>query len=212
MKPKIALATVSGKAYYLLVKELKKRKIDFLSLLPKQKIPASVEVVITTNKEKKHVNFRNVLVYFFEDEPNQFLDESLRIIQKKEVYEEIKIGIDPGKTFALAILFDKKIMKKMDNLTFDITIESVLEQLFKYPSKTRKVKVGSGLPQIAEKILSALDSKLPVDVVLERVEESRTSNISVHGGFRKKINDMESAVIIAERRGSPWRRKKHFEK
>ncbi len=51
MKAKIAVATVSGKDYYLIVRELKKKKIAFLSLMPDAPIPLDVEVIITTKKE-----------------------------------------------------------------------------------------------------------------------------------------------------------------
>ena len=34
MKTKIAVATVAGKAYFLLINELKERGIDFLSVVP----------------------------------------------------------------------------------------------------------------------------------------------------------------------------------
>ena len=43
MKEKVAVATVSGTAYFLLVNELKERGIDFLSIIPGQPLPAESE-------------------------------------------------------------------------------------------------------------------------------------------------------------------------
>jgi len=69
MKAKIAVATVSGKAYYKLVKELKERDIPFLSLTPRDHIPPSVKVVITTGKERRLITHPNVLVFNEETDP-----------------------------------------------------------------------------------------------------------------------------------------------
>jgi len=48
MRTKIAVATVSGRAYYKLVKELKERGLVFLSLVPGEAIPSTIKVVVTT--------------------------------------------------------------------------------------------------------------------------------------------------------------------
>ena len=64
MKAKVAVATVSGKTYFLVVNELKERNMEFLSLVPGDPVPAEAKVVITTEKEKhlisheKHTSLR----------------------------------------------------------------------------------------------------------------------------------------------------------
>ena len=58
MKEKVAVATVSGKAYFLLVNELRERGVDFLSIIPGQPVPAEAKVVMTTEKEKPLINTR----------------------------------------------------------------------------------------------------------------------------------------------------------
>ncbi len=40
MKAKVAVATVQGKVYFLVVNELKERSIPFLSLIPGQSVPS----------------------------------------------------------------------------------------------------------------------------------------------------------------------------
>jgi hypothetical protein len=44
MKEKVAVATVSGKAYFLLVNELKERGIEFLSVIPGETVPAEAKL------------------------------------------------------------------------------------------------------------------------------------------------------------------------
>ena len=52
MKEKVAVATVQGKAYFLIVNKLNEKNISFISLLPGQSVPAKIKLVITTPEEK----------------------------------------------------------------------------------------------------------------------------------------------------------------
>ena len=60
---KIALATASGKAYYELVRELKQRKIPFVSLMPGDNVSFNIKAVITTQGERHLVNHPHILVF-----------------------------------------------------------------------------------------------------------------------------------------------------
>ena len=63
MKTKVAVATVSGKAYFLIVNELRERNTCFLSLVPGDPVPAEVKVVITTGRERHLIDYERILVY-----------------------------------------------------------------------------------------------------------------------------------------------------
>ena len=63
MRVKVAVVTVQGKAYFLIVDELKRRNIPFYSLIPGETIPIEVKVIITTEKEKPLINHDRILVY-----------------------------------------------------------------------------------------------------------------------------------------------------
>ena len=67
MKKKVAVATVSGKAYYFIVNELKRRGVPFVSILPTDPVPVWVHVVITTKEERAGMKHKNVLEYKDED-------------------------------------------------------------------------------------------------------------------------------------------------
>ena len=97
MKTEVAVATVQGKAYFLIVNKLKERGIPFLSLVPGETVPTDIKVVITTEQEKHLINHEKVLVYDGETAPDAAANEIRKILQGKEAYEKIVIGVDPGK-------------------------------------------------------------------------------------------------------------------
>jgi len=196
MKAKIAVATVSGKAYYWLVNELNKRRIPFLSLIPGESIPPSIKVVLTTKDERKCINHSSVLIYDPEKEPSLIIDEAMRVIQNKKTYGELVIGIDPGKTFGVAVLGDGAVLEKKEQLTLEMAIDSVMTAIDRYPSQTRKIKIGNGVPELAEEMASRLRKAIPKDTTLEIVSETGTSNIK---GLRKKVSDADAAVNIARK-------------
>jgi len=199
MKSEIAVATVSGKAYYLLVKELNKRRIPFLSVVPGEVIPFSIKVVITTKDEKKLIDNPSVLIYNLDEDPSKIVDEAIRIIQNKKAYEELIIGVDPGKTFGVAVLGDENILEKKERLTREMAIDTILTAIKRYPARTRKIKIGNGMPEIAEEVASRLKIAIPEDTSIEIISEAGTSNVRGEGS-RKKISDADAAVNIARRK------------
>jgi hypothetical protein len=75
MREKVAVATVQGKAYFLIVNQLKTQDIPFISLVPGKSVPAKISMVITTEQEKQFVNHDKILVFHGEDELEGLIDE-----------------------------------------------------------------------------------------------------------------------------------------
>ena len=63
MKANVAVATVLGKAYFLILNKLKERNMPFMSLVPGETVPTEVKVVVTTEKEKHKINHEKILVF-----------------------------------------------------------------------------------------------------------------------------------------------------
>jgi predicted RNase H-like nuclease (RuvC/YqgF family) len=204
MKAKIAVATVSGKAYYIIVNELKKKNIPFLSLTPKDSIPIEVRVVITTKEEKHLINHEKILVYQDGTEPEVLVNEALQIIQGKDYYEKIIIGIDPGEVFGLAVLADGKVVETGNCYSVNETLNKIKKTLRSF-GKSRvtsvSVKVGDGTPVCKEKLLRTLDKALPSNVMLETVSEAGTDRYLNEVGHRRGLRDIASAIRIAGRNG-----------
>lgn len=207
-KAKIALATVSGKAYYKLVKELKQRKIPFLSVMPRDHVPLDIKVVITTKGEQHLVKHPDVLVFENEMEPTAVIDEAIRVAQGKQSYDRVIIGIDPGKTFGVAVLADGKVLETVTCSSLEETVNTVSESLGRTPATVNVVKIGNGAPVYAEKLVHLLDMSLPKRVVIETVSEAGTSHFMRETTHRRGSRDVMSAIKIAERNGQVLPRRK----
>jgi len=211
MKAKIAVATVSGKAYYLIVNELKKKNIPFLSLTPNDSIPIEVKVVVTTKEEQYLIHHEKILLYEDGVDPEALVNEALQIIQGKEYYEKIVIGVDPGEVFGLAVLADGKVIKTENCFSIEETLErikNILQSLEKNPQTVFSVKVGDGVPKYKEKLLRDLDNALPSKVTLESVSEAGTDRYLKEEKHRRGLRDIVSAIKIAGRNGYAFQRRK----
>jgi len=206
MKARLAVATVSGKAYYLLVNELKRRKLPFLSLIPQEPIPADIKVVITTEKERHLISHPNVLVFKEDVNLASLVDEAVRTIQGKKAYEKLVIGVDPGKTFGLAVLGDGVVLETLSTSSLQETVNTVEDVIKRTPAESVNVRIGYGTPSYAKEILRLLDKSLPENVVLEMVEEAGTSRYSIEQKHRRGLRDVMSAIRIAGREGKVFPR------
>jgi len=211
MRAKIAVTTVSGKAYYLIVKELKKKKLPFLSLTPNDPIPMETRVVITTEKEKHLINHEKVLAFKDGMEPEALINQALQIARGKEFYEKIVIGVDPGEVFGLAVLVDGKVTETGNCFSVEEAldkIKNILENLKDTPATSVLVKIGDGVPQYKEKLLQALDKALPSNILLESVSEAGTNRHINEAKHRRGLRDIVSAIRIAGRNGRAFPRRK----
>jgi adenosine/AMP kinase len=208
MKAKIAVATVSGKTYYILVNELKKRGIAFLSLRPWDSIPFDVKVVLTTEKERASIRHPNIVIFKNESDSAMVVGEAIRIIQGKKDYEKVVIGVDPGETFGVAILGDGNILETVYCSSLEETLKVVLENLERIRASVKVVKIGNGAPTYTRELLSLLDEYLPKGVAIEIVSEAGTSHFIKDTVHRRGPRDMMSAKMIAGRQGQIYTRRR----
>jgi hypothetical protein len=208
MKAKVAIATLDGKTYFLLVDELKNRNIGFLSLVPGESVPAETKVIITTAKEKPLISHDKILVYNAATEPTAVVNEAVKILQGKEAYEKIVIGIDPGEVTGLAVIADGKLNQSKACLNTHEVIKEVqaLTANINFAVTETVVKIGNGVPLYKE-LLAELDSMLPSNVVLEIVSEAGTDRLTHRDKHRRGLRDITSAIRIAGREGYACPRK-----
>lgn len=208
MKAKIALATVSGRAYYEMVNQLRSKNLSFLSLKPWDPIPSNVKVVITTKEERHLVVHPNVVVFENEANPKLVIDEALLGVQGKQSYEKIVVGVDPGKTCGVAFLGDDNILETFSCSGLEKTINVILDGLNRIPATVGVVKVGDGAPAYTKELLLSLDRALPLETPIEMVSEAGTSRFMNETAHRRGLRDTMSAIEIAGRKGKIFPRKK----
>jgi len=209
MTAEVAVATVQGKAYFLIVNKLKERGIPFLSLVPGVTVPAEIKVVITTEQEKHLINHEKILVYDGETAPDAAANEIRKILQGKEAYEKIVVGIDPGEVFGLAVIADGKVNETANCYSIHETlakVKSVLREV-DFSATAVTIKVGSGVPTYKE-LIETFDSALPPEVALEVVSEAGTNRALNHNKHRRGLRDIASAIRIAGRAGHIYPRRK----
>jgi len=209
MKAKVAVATVSGKAYFLIINELRNRNIEFLSIVPGAPVPAETKVVITTAKEKHLINHERIVVYRDGTAPGSIVNETAKALQGKEAYETIVVGIDPGEVFGLAVVADGKVNETCNCFSIQETLDKV-ESIIKdsdEPSTAVSVKIGNGIP-VYKALLKMLDAVLPPEVILEVVSEAGTDQHINGNKHRRGLRDIVSAIRIAGRTGHVYPRRK----
>jgi hypothetical protein len=209
MTAEVAVATVQGKAYFLIVNKLKERDIPFLSLVPGETVPTGIKVVITTEQEKHLIRHVRILVYDGETAPDAAANEIRKILQGKESYEKIVIGIDPGEVFGLAVIADGKVNETANCFSIHEAVTKVSKVIrdVDFVSTAVTIKVGNGVPTYKE-LIEAFDAELPVEVALEVVSEAGTNRSLNHNKHRRGLRDIASAIRIAGRAGHIYPRRK----
>jgi hypothetical protein len=207
MKTKIAVATVNGRAYFELVTELQRKRLSFLSLKPWDAVPLDVRVVLTTEEESSQVSHPKILVLEQGTNPESVVDSALLIIQGKEGYERVVVGVDPGKTCGIAILGDNKILQTLTAPNIEDTVHLIVDSLKRFPAEIKVVRVGEGPPEYTKTLLNLLNIALPENTLVETVSEAGTSKHTPNSVNRRVVKDTISAIKIAGRNGRTFWRK-----
>ena len=212
MKAEVAVATISGKAYFLIVNKLRERNIAFISLIPGEPVPTEVKVVITTYQEKHRINHEKILVYDGETDSDTVVNEVMKILQGKEVYEKIVIGIDPGEVLGLAVIADGKVFETENCFSIQEVLNKIRNTIknVDFSLTAVSIKIGKGVPAYKD-LLEAFDLALPLEVVLEVVSEAGTNRALNENKHRRGLRDIASAIRIAGRVGYIYSRRKIVE-
>jgi hypothetical protein len=212
MKAEVAVATVQGKAYFLLVNKLREKSMAFLNLIPGEPVPAEIKVVITTEEERDLIKHDRVLVYDSQTEPDTVINEAMKILQGKKSYEKIVIGIDPGEVFGLAVIADGKVGETSNCFSLQEVLDKI-KTILKYAdvsSTAVSIRIGNGVSTYKD-LLEILDAALPREVVLEVVGEAGTNRSLNHNKHRRGLRDIASAIRIAGRVGHVYPRRHNSE-
>jgi hypothetical protein len=202
VKEKVAVATVEGKAYFLIVNELREQNVPFISLVPGEAVPVETKVVLTTEKENRLIKHEKILIFNNESELDNLVNEAKRILQGKEAYERILIGIDPGEAMGLAVIADGKVIEERNCFSAQELVNNIIKTIrnVSFSVTNVSVRIGNGVPSYQE-LLEALDYALPHQVALEVVGEAGTNKPLNENKHSRGIRHISSAIRIAGRTG-----------
>jgi len=209
LNEKVAVATLDGKAYFFIVNRLREQNVPFVSLVPGDPVPAQIKLVITTAEERNQVNFDKTITFTGEDTLDDLKIEIKRILQGKEAYEKIIIGLDPGIATGLAIIADGNIVEVENCFSSKEVIQCITKTIknINFDKTSVFVKIGNGVP-IYKDLLEALDQALPPQITLEVVSERGTNKPLKENKRSRAVRHISSAIRIAGRSGYTFPRNK----
>ncbi|UCH38014.1 MAG: hypothetical protein JSV76_02270 [Candidatus Bathyarchaeota archaeon] len=187
--------------YYQLVSELKKRRLPFLVLAPHDSIPLNIKVVLTSEDEKHYLDFPNVLIHHISSNPSLVIDRACQMLSRKQKYDNLVIGIDPGKTFEIAIIGDRTILETKKIMGENEAVSEILNRLLRYESFRKIIKIGDGAEPYRSKLIKRLNQTIPLTIIIESVGEQGTTK-NINRLERPSHNKISSAVMIASRKGN----------
>ncbi|MGQ9720628.1 MAG: hypothetical protein ACUVXA_04805 [Candidatus Jordarchaeum sp.] len=186
----IAVVTSNMRLYYKVVQELKNEGIYFISIKPGEAIPKEIKCVITSSSEEKLTLHPNILIV--DDEDSNPIVPRLRYVLTESEPSLIIVGVDPGKTYGIAVLINKKVLETHKSFSSKEAAEIIKNILKTFPAVRRIIRIGTGNPLYYKQLLELLKE---VDADLELVNEFETSRGS------RATKDTKAAIAIANKKG-----------
>jgi hypothetical protein len=148
MKEKVAVATVQGKAYFLIINKLREQGIPLISLVPGESVPAKMTLVLTTEPEKHLINHEKILIFHSEDELDRLIDQVKILLLGKTFFQKLVIGIDSGVATGIVAIADGKVIEEGNCFSSKELITSILKILRNVNFEVASVscKIGNGVP------------------------------------------------------------------
>lgn len=189
----VALVTRDPALYHELAGFLRERRWPTVSLLPGDRIPDSVAVVLTSPKEVDLISHPNVLP-IAEGVDRRALGAAIEhAVRSGAPVEEIIVGIDPGPRPGYAILAGPTVIGE-GNLEFPEAVGAFANHLrHRFSSCHVLFRVGTGDPGARNRIVNAL---LSHQRSVELVDEQGTTPRG-----RRRPRDAAAARTIARSQG-----------
>jgi len=197
----IGVFTRDFSLYYDLVKALKKRKIQFVSLNSLSHIPSGIGVILTSNNELHDVKLSKVIAADAYDTIDHAIDLAFQMLVGKDIYSKVYIGIDPGDQPGIAVVGDDILLQKMNAVNPEKVISIIKRILREYPSTETLIRIGHGSIITRNRIINSLIS---IGVTIEIVDETKTTPTQQ---IKRLERDGEAAAAIALLRGGKVQRR-----
>src|SRR5438552_15831473 len=107
MRKVLGILTEDFRLYHDLVAALKARDLPFTSLSFARRVPDAVGAILTSPSEASRVHLRNVVPV---DDIDASIAKALQLLRRKAHWEELRIGVDPGREPGVAIIGDGEVI------------------------------------------------------------------------------------------------------
>jgi hypothetical protein len=222
-KVEVGVATSNGRSYYMITSLLKRSHIPYIDIILQREyasasgaivVPTCVDdyeskklkLIITTRKERLEVMGNQVVcIEDLGEDAGLAQQRLLCLLHPLKESDHFVVGIDPGQRTGIAA-FMNHIEVESDVLTsVEDTITRARRLLDNAPNVKRVVKIGSGMPLLAEKIAGSLEGQYGKGQVrIQLVDERGTSSLYASGRPRSGTRDQRSARLIAFREGRDY--------
>jgi len=200
---RVAVVTEKPKIFHLISKELKELDIPYYSLLPKEKIPPNVTVIITSTEEKEKIP-KNISMHIISTSAN--IDDIKKAILKLKILlsenrkkGQIIIGIDPGDVYGIVVTFGGKVIDT--NLFYSPRevikyIELVQNALLQFSDRELVIRIGNGSP-LHQRWLFRYLKNIQLHARYEIVDETYTTITRT----KLRRRDITAAMLISKKKG-----------
>ncbi|TFH21855.1 hypothetical protein E4G67_05170 [Candidatus Bathyarchaeota archaeon] len=167
MKEKVAVATVQGKALFLIVNKLREQVIPFINLVLGESVPAKMTLVLTNEEEKHLINHEKILIFHGEDDLDRLVHQMKILLLGKIAFQKLVIDIDPGAATGMVVIADRKVIEQGNCFSSKELITRIFKILRKvnFEVTSVSVKIRNGVPFYKE-MIEGLDSTFPPQVAL----------------------------------------------
>lgn len=180
-----------------ILSKIKEMKIDHT--LPSDPFPERVDVVISTEIEKHSINFDKI---FIPKAYNiMYLYSNIYLLaNNKDRFENITIGIDPGKIIGFAVLSDDgTILNATDLYSTTDVVKETISAYFNIETNDFIVKIGRGGKTVKKEIITKLEKTFHGKILVKIVNEDNTSIRRKRFISAKYGKNATSAILIAKR-------------
>lgn len=181
--------------YHSIIEETRSRKLNIMVLEPSRPVPPNVGVVITTEKESPAIDFRRDRI-LIADKPQSTVDKACSMLYG-EAFNEIIIGIDPGKFPGIAVIGNNKTISVHHVSVGDVT--PLLKRLLReFEGKNITIRIGHGARLVRSRLVNDI---LDLGLRVEMVDETGTTPHLGKGVHGQVISDIIAATNIARIKG-----------
>ena len=191
----VALVTRDPGLYHELAGFLRERRVPTISLLPGDRIPDQVAVVLTSDSEAPSIAHPNVLAVGEAADRRSLAAAVRHALESADSTEAIVVGLDPGPRPGYSILAGATVLGEGVLESPEAAGVFAGQLRHRFPSRPVLFRVGKGDPPARNRIINALlEHHRSVELVDERGTTPR--------GHRRP-RDAAAARSIAHSRGHP---------